>query len=457
MKKLLAVILVVIIIAAAVPFLGNKIIESELKNSIKILTANGIDVSEQQIKSSYLKTSKHYELTIKDADKFSDYLAKYSDSQIPPYVIEMLAGTKLATDIVYCNLPLNNKVSLEIYPLALSTNLVNEIKKENKEFASYAENFLQKGGLKYNLTLDVNTKEFIGYVHDIDETYTTKEGMELKAILKGATYSGKGNIFIPESVDFMMDSLLLNIKDKMENINILLQNIMVQSEFESRSTYKSDVKIDNIVVKTSGGIKGDSVLSLVDVIVNSSSNAKGPKAEVYLKTKFGSLDISSSQNKILLNELVLDTAVKNIDKDAFEKLLDSVNKARTDDSAKMQLEIKKDMENLIARGLDIELPEFSLKNISYEKAKSLKGFNINANFVLPPNVLIPQVKSPLQGLNKIKLDFFLKISKELFTNISSSTPMVAVAKGYAKDSGEDLVYDIKLENGSLTVNGEVIR
>ncbi|WP_373071213.1 DUF945 family protein [Sulfurimonas sp.] len=457
MKKLLVIVLIIIATIAALPFLGNQIIESELKSNIEFLTSNGIEVNDKGSKSSYFKTSKHYELTIKNADKFSKYLAKFSDSQIPPYVTEMLEGTKLATDLKYCNMPINSEVNIEVYPLALSTSLMDEMKKNNAKFASYVKNFLQKGGLKYNINLDVRTKEFEGYIYDIDETYTTSEGLELKTALKGVTFSGKGNVFMPESIDMNMDMLSIDLNDKIENVKIVLKNISTKSTFESRTNYMSDLKFKNIVVKTTGGVKGNFDLSLDDLIVNSASNSKGQKIEILLKTKVGSLDISSTQNKVVLNKLAYDMAIKDIDKDAFEKLLDSFNKARGNNSVEIQLEIKKDMEKLVERGVTIELPEFSLKSVSYDNVKDLKGFNSNINFVLPPNVLTPKLINPIQALDKIKLDIFLKISKELFTNISSSTPMVAITKGYAKDSGEDLVYDLKLENGSLTVNGEVIR
>jgi len=456
MKKLLAIVLVVLVAIAALPFVGNKIIDSEIKKQMDILTSHGIEVSESKISSSYFHTTKHYELTIKNSDKFSDYLSNFSNSQIPPYLKEMLEGTKLATDIEYYNVPVNFEVVIDMYPLELSNKMMENIKKDDPKLAIFVKEFFQKGGLTYHLNLNVKTKEFKGFIKDIDETYTTKKGSEIKAKLKGTTYSGKGNVFIPEFIDSKIEHLSIDAKDDTQSVNLLLKNISTLSTFESRSTYATNLKCQNISVKTTGA-KEDIDFDLTNSFFDISSNAKGQKAEVNLKTTFDKMDINSAKEKFALNDFVFDMAFKNIDKDAFEKLINTINDAQTDDSAKMQLQIKQDVENVLSRGIDIKIPDLSVKSISMSDTKSLRGFSLNSLLVLPPNVLTSHVRSPLQIMDKIKLEFFLKISKDLFTKMSNSSPMVAITKGYAKDLKDDLVYDVKLDKGSININGKVIR
>ncbi len=456
MKKLLAVVLVILLVIAVLPFIGNKTIDTEIKKHMDILSSNGIEVSDEKTYSSYLETSKHYEFAIKDTDKFSDYLAKFSDTQLPPYIKELLEGTKFATDIKYLNLPVNYEVLVDMYPLELSNKIIYNIKKDDEKFAAYVKSFLQRGGLKYHMTLNVKTREFNGYVKDIDETYMPNKDSEIKAQLKGVTYSGAGNVLVPAYIDSKIEHLSIDVKDGVESANILLKNITGRSTFESRSTYTSHLKFGDISAKTKGS-KDDIDFSLTNTLFDLSSTAKGQKAEVFLKTIFDSMDIKSVNERFVLNGFIYDMSLKNIDKDAFEKLLDTLNEARTDDSAKMQLKIKNDVETILARGIDIEIPDLSVKTVLLSGAKSLKGFSLKSKFILPPNILTPHVKNPLHIMDKIKLDFFLKISKELFVKLSNSSPMIALTTGYAKDAKDNLVYDLKLNNGSLSLNGKVIK
>jgi hypothetical protein len=51
----------------------------------------------------------------------------------------------------------------------------------------------------------------------------------------------------------------------------------------------------------------------------------------------------------------------------------------------------------------------------------------------------------------------LKISKEIFQKINETTPMAALAMQYAKEDGQNLVFEITFRDGEVMINGRVIK
>lgn len=456
MKKLLAVVLVVIIVLAVLPFVGNKLIESELKKNIDFLTSNGVELSHEQTKSSYLTTDKYYEFRIKDANIFFEYLTSFSNYQLTPKMKDMLQGTKLATQIEYYNIPVDGNVAIDIYPVALSTKVMNKLKNADAKFATYLEEFLQKGGFKYHMNINAYNKEFSGYLKDIDETYKNKKDSKVNLKILGAKYSGKGNILMPDFIKSSVSKLSVDVKENSEVLNVLFENISTYSKFKSRTIYDTSMNFERFYLKTDN-MRYDLDFNLKNAMFDISSDFKGVKSNLSLKTKFDKVDMLSGKESLSVSDFVYNMNIKNIDKDGYKKLMDSLSKAKADDSAKMQLQIKKDIQKILSRGIEIEIPDLSVKSILLNGKKDLKGFSSRLNFVLPPNVLTPHVRNPMSVINDIKLDLFLKISKEFFIKLSNISPMVVVTKGFAKEVADDLVYDMKIDHGSVSINGKVVK
>ncbi|MCD6190515.1 MAG: hypothetical protein J7K14_03115 [Sulfurimonas sp.] len=120
LKKFIIFIVVAVILAAALPIIGNKLVQNRLEDRLTTLSSYGLEVSKAETESSYLSTKKHFEFLLRDADKFVEYLNKYSDQQIPPYVNAAFEGVLIGADVEYSNIPMSKAVSVDIYPLSLS-------------------------------------------------------------------------------------------------------------------------------------------------------------------------------------------------------------------------------------------------------------------------------------------------------------------------------------------------
>ena len=67
MKKIGIFILVAVLVAAALPIIGNKLIENSLDDRLTTLSSYGLEVSKAETDSSYLSTKKHFEFLLKDS------------------------------------------------------------------------------------------------------------------------------------------------------------------------------------------------------------------------------------------------------------------------------------------------------------------------------------------------------------------------------------------------------
>jgi hypothetical protein len=59
--------------------------------------------------------------------------------------------------------------------------------------------------------------------------------------------------------------------------------------------------------------------------------------------------------------------------------------------------------------------------------------------------------------DSVDIKIHLKISKPIFAMISQLSPMAFVAKGYAKEEANSLIYDVALIKGELKVNGQALQ
>ncbi|MDD3059729.1 MAG: hypothetical protein PHW94_02160, partial [Sulfurimonas sp.] len=207
MKKLLVLLFVFVLVAAALPIIGNKLISSALDEKIELLHDNGIDVQNTRVDSSYLQTKRHYEFLLQDSEKFFVYLNQSSHGEIPSYVQDVIDGVLLGADVSYSNVPFINNIVVDIYPIKLSSKTMDTLKESDQNFYDFVSAFLAKKGILYNLQYDMISEDFSGYVKDINESYIENDGTNLKFSLFGMSYEGSGNLIAPNILSSQMQNI----------------------------------------------------------------------------------------------------------------------------------------------------------------------------------------------------------------------------------------------------------
>lgn len=459
MKKFVIFIAVVVLVLAALPIIGNKLVENSLDDRLTTLSSYGLEVSKAETESSYLSTKKHFEFLLRDAEKFVAYLNKYSDQQIPPYVNAAFEGVLIGADVEYSNFPLSKAVTVDIYPLALSENMMSSVKEDDLNFHNYLEKFLHSKGILYHINYNIISEDFDGFVQDIKERYTLKDGTKMSLNLLNATFSGNGELIAPNTLISNVDTINLDIDNVKTKVTFNLDNFSSSSSFESKSTYISSGDLKNFKLVVSA-LTENLLFEATDVKVNFSSNTQGDRAELNAKSSLKTMSIQSEKIDVVMKDFAYDIAMNGLDKDSLEELRVKMSRMKTASaSSDLQKEIQDSMIQLLSHGLELDIAKLSLENITLNKTENLEGFDIKSKFIVKEDkdLATKIALSPLLVSQNVDMTINIKLSKPLYSKLNSGVPMTSMANSFAKENGNSVLFDITFINGEFRVNDKALR
>ena len=459
MKKILTILLVVILsVIIALPFFGNKAVEMVLEDRLEVLNSFGLEIDNIKTDSTYLKSKKHYTVYVKDANKFIAYLNQFSNSQIPIYVEAMLEGTKLEARIEHSNIPLTDGVSIDIYPIELSENIVDIIKENDVGFSKYFSDFLSNKGFAYSINYNILSKDFDGYIKDIDESYTFASGYKVDFKLSGVNFDGNGILIAPEKLNSKVDEISFKIDKDSEKLDILFSNISESLVFKSKTNYIINSNIRRIVLNAEAKDYNKSEIIFDNIGFDFLTDTKNNKINFFTKVTFDKLFLNTPKATIDLDSFIYDMSLTKLDKDSFELILDLINQAKIDQTPQMQEQMTENIIILLSKGIELKIAELSLAKVVLNNTKNLQGVSLKADFILLPNdVLTNKQTDPTTLLNEMKIDILLKISKKMFSELSQTQPVLVITQNFAKEQNDNFIFDIKIYDGNLTVNNKVIQ
>lgn len=444
MKKIIIFTAFFIFILALLPILGNKFVKEKLDTKIEILKANGIKIKSSVEKLTYLNSSRYYEFILSDMDKFSSYLSRYSDKQLSRHQSAMLKGTVIGVDLNYSNFPFSEAVALDVYPLSFSDKIMKELEIKDKNFFEYIKTFLIQKGLLYHINYNIATENFGGYIKDIDEQQTMSNASELMVKLTKATFKGEGGLISPSSLQMNIDKIVINMIKPNQNISINLDKLNSTSIFHSKTTYLTSSKIDSLSINVDGIANNSGSLKILDIDMNVVSNIQGEKAEFNLKSSFSKMFIESNKLNFIVSNFNVDLKLFDLDKNSLEEL--SVLISKSGDSTYLNKKIRDSSMKLLSKGLKFDIKDFSIKNIKIDN-DDLNRLKINSKIIL---------KEGQDLMKNLDVDFNLKVSKKIFSKVSSIFPITIFSYSYAKEDMDDLIFEIRFNNNELSVNDKVL-
>ncbi|MEA3369702.1 MAG: hypothetical protein U9Q40_00010, partial [Campylobacterota bacterium] len=457
-KKIVIFLVVAVLIAAALPIIGNKLVENSLDDRLTTLSSYGLEVNKAETDSSYLSTKKHFEFLLKDSEKFVAYLNKYSDQQIPPYVNAMFDGVLIGADIEYCNFPLSKDLTVDIYPLTLSKSMMNSIKEDDLKFHDYLEKFLHSKGVLYHINYNIVSEDFDGYIKDIKENYTLKDATVISLELLNATFEGNGELIAPDSLNSNIDKINLEVDSAKTKLTFVLDEFSSSSVFESQSTYitGADLKSLRLIVDAAT----ENLLFDANALkFNFSSNTQGEKAELNARSSLKDLSIKSDKIDIVMKDFIYDIAVNGLDKDSLEELRVVTSKTKVSSASILQKDMQNAVVKLMSHGLELDTVKLSLEDVILDQTQSLKGFDVQSKLKIKEDKDLAQkiTLSPLLVANNLDMTINIKLSKKLYAKLNSGVPMSSMASAYAKEDAENVLFDITFINGEFKVNGKALR
>jgi len=458
MKKIIIALAIVLLAVAALPFVGNQVAEELLGQRIELLNSYGVEAVVSTTDSSYLETKKHYEFLVKDEKKFITYLQQFSDEQLPPYTNALLKGTLLGVDAHYSNLPLSDAISVDIYPLSLATELINEIKEEDAKFFLYLQKFLKSKGVLYHLNYSVVKDSFDGYIKDIEEQYIFDDKTEMKLTLLNAIYSGKGPLVAPKALVSDIEVMELKISQGSEHLLFLLKDFSSDTIFKTKSSYLSHASFGDFSINVEN-LGNDIEVHIVNLSMLVDSNTEGKYAKVSAKNTLESFTVSSPSYEMNATNFNYDIALSDVDKDSLEELMELLSPTKGQKSVHLEEKLESTFLNLFSKGLKIDIEELSLQNITLNKGHNLEGFSVKSTLHLKPDAdFAAKVKnSPMLLLSNIDIKLNLKFSKKIFALLRELNPVLFIVQRYAKEDGNSLIFDVTFVNREFRVNGKVLK
>jgi hypothetical protein len=350
-----------------------------------------------------------------------------------------------------------NNTSADIYIIALSEKVMSEMKNGDADFYTFTNSFFQKKGLLYHLEYDILTKDFSGYVKDIQEQHTLKDDTNMSITLLGMTYKGSGDLIAPNIISSNVDAISFKaIKESVE-LSFDLDGFTWASEFESKSIYSSSAAFNSVDL----AIKGEENIAMYSkgLNISLSSDTQESFANMYAKSSFKELGVKTKELNAKIYDFNYDISLSDLDKDALEEFQDIVTQAKNSPSNSLELQIRESLIKLISRGVTIGIDDFSFKKLVLDETKDLQGLSIHSQifFKEDPAFANKLLYTPVLLIQNLDTDIKIKISKEIFNKINESAPMTTLAMEYAKAEGENFVFEITFHNGELLVNGRVLK
>jgi hypothetical protein len=456
--KILIGFVVVIGVIALLPILGNNIADEILKEKISQLKANGLELKNDKTDSSYFSTKKHYEFLLLDAPRFINYINNNSDAKIPSYSNKILSGTTVGVDISYSNFPFSSKIIVDVYPLALPTELMNELRNEDMNFYIYVDKLLKSKAILYHINYFLSDGFFNGFIKNLDEEYMFDNGAKMSIKLLDATYYGEGSLAAPKNLQTSISQIALNIEDSNENVTFEIYDLTSASTFESQSTYAAGASMKSMLISVLKDKGDDLKIYLDNVKVNISSNTQGKKAEFYTKSSIEEFKINSLSLNMLMHGFNYNLSLAGVDKDSYEEFIKLSSQASSNNSKEFDQKLQKTTIKLLSKGLSLSIADLSMDKIIIKDKKAIDGFSMMARAVLKEDAdLEAKLRNSSKSLVKnINLASTIKFSKELYVLINQLVPITAIANSFAKEKNNKLVFEIKLNNSKLSINDKVM-
>lgn len=456
-KKIIIFFFIVAIILAMVPIIGNTLVKDTIESKLKILESKGLEVVVSDENVGYLETSRHYEFLVENSTRFLSYLETYSDEQLPPYTEALIGGTKVGIDLTYSNIPFSKAISLDVYPLSLPDTTMKDLESKDAAFSAYIEKFLFRKGLLYHIDYELMSKDFKGYIKDVNENYTMQNNAKIILKLTNTTFYGNGDLIAPSSLHMHSKKLVVKFLNKDEEMSINIDDLASSSTFENQTTYVSSSTLDTLHINLKQRNGEEESIDISKIYINISSNTQNEKAEINTKLSFEEMQTYFNTSEINASRFNYDFSVSNMDKKSFDALRVAISKVKHTNTNDLNAEIKDEMIRLLSKGIKVNISDLSIKNMNIN-TQDIKGFSISSEINLKEdsNLATKMMFSPLLILGNVEFDFKSKISKNILDVIISSSPVLGMLTPHIKVNKDEVELDILYKKGSLKVNGKTV-
>ena len=384
------------------------------------------------------KKKEHFVIALNEPQKVATYLVSQG-AQVSTKDVEALKGFKIGIDVSYLA-DAYSAASFDIYPVALPEALNSaNMDEDDKKALEVLKSMIKKKTFLVHVDVNKLGNGFKGHMKDINEVLKGEHPMTLMMTALKFTGDLKGN----KLTGFKQTLKNFTIKSEDDALDIQINNLTSSYALTGAThyDYTTSYTIEEMRMRAEDAFK----LRIHNIKVDSDSTVKNNLASMTAQTQIDSVQFTEGQKKSTLETLVFDMKADNFDMKAIEKL-ESI-----DPNDKKTLLAT--LQELISHGIHFEIPNFSIKNITFENQK-LEGFRLTSSFDIDKTLDLSSLeKSPMAAIGAIDATLNLSLSNQLFGVLAQQPQaMLAMMMFQPKDVNGQKVYKIELRDGSLTVN-----
>ncbi|MFT7823773.1 MAG: hypothetical protein ABXS92_03325 [Sulfurimonas sp.] len=440
MKRILFGVIVLATVATLYYLtLGSSQLTKELKTivsqELQSMESQGFAIEGREIKEQ----EEHFEIVWEDTAKIAEYL-NAQGAAITAEDAGSLKGMKIGVDLNYLK-DSYSAISLDLYPTALPDAMTQkELEREEKEVLAKIDELFKTRTFLIHVDISKSLDEFKGSMKDINQTFGVP-GAEVVMAMKAMSFEGDIKNDRISAVNQSLQSFQINAEE-----GISIQVLGLESHYSLHGPTHYDTmtgySIEKFIYRESPFLR----LSAESMEADSKTVFKNNLAQTEISARIGAVHVTEKHKTDKASNLALEMEVSNLDIKSFEKLqhISSLDQQQIDRIARQ----------ILSKGLSIKIPKLSVGKLYFQN-REMDGFDIDARIDLNKNIDLSSLQAnPMLGLAAVRTDLNLSFSETFFTFISQQPQaMILMMMFRPTEKNDRKNYHIKLENGTLTVNG----
>ncbi len=443
MKKLGLSLLGIVAIVAIYYFTsGSEQLATKMKQHVAAevasLQTQGFSIESKEVSEK----KEHFIISFDDPKKVANFF-NAQGAQVTPQDVTPIKGLKLGVDITYLA-DTYSAASFDIYPVALpNMEVSDDTDEDDKKTLLDIKRMLKEKTFLVHVDVNKLGTGFKGYMKDINEVVDAKHPITL--IMTSLKFTGD-----------LKDDKLTAVKQKLKNFTIKGQDGSINIELNNLSstyTLTGDTKYDYITGYSTEEIlvtaKDEFKLRIKHLSMDTSSKVVNNLASITAQSKVDTIYFTEESKTSILETLVFDMKADNFDMKAIEKM-------ETIDPND-EKELLATVQQLISKGVHFEIPNFSVKNITFENQK-LEGFKLTSSFDIDKTLDLSSLeKNPMVAIGSVDANLNLSLSNQLFGLLAQQPQAVmAMMMFQPKDVNGKKVYKVELKDGKVSVNDKPV-
>ncbi|MCJ7766115.1 MAG: YdgA family protein [Thiovulaceae bacterium] len=448
-KKVLIIGAIIVALLAALPWVGNMSVKNLIDARISMLNENGVQVKSQDNGSNYLTSKNHYTFILKDPAAFEAYLNTLSNSQVPTYLHAMLDDVEMAADVTYSNLLFNDDVSIDIYPVAFSKAAGDRMKAEDAVLYAQMLQMLENREFMYHMDYNAAASTFNGNIKDINREITFQNGKRAKIIFEAATFNGTGTLVEPESIKLHVKNADVDFSMPEDvTMQLSLVNFESSSSFSTKNSFDLNYKADKLHFSFADKVTNLRV-DISEMMTATSSNVDNGKLETKMDASIKHFMMNDANGSLELQNFSFAMDAGNIDEAAYEAFQKASEQAGVSSQHTLLASL-----GVVAKGFNLHVKRLSVEKIAIKDSGMMDGFDHKIDIIVKEDDdLIQKVQTaPMALLENIDINAKLQFASSLY-DFMKTQGILSMADMFAKKEGDNIVFDISLQEGKAEVNG----